>query len=75
MDSNLPVSGAYSVVGRSIVIHDSASRWRCTNTLWDVEAMGGALLEATAEFSGDIAGHMTFVSAMVLQHVIRLLMI
>jgi len=63
LDTNLPLSGAYSVAGRSIVIHDSSSaRWKCTNLVWDTQAMNGTLLQARAEFFGDIEGHITFVS-------------
>lgn len=63
LDTNLPLSGLNSVVGRSIVIHKSTgSRWKCLNTVWEAEAMNGTLYEAVAQFFGDIEGEILFVS-------------
>ena len=61
------MSGLNSVVGRSIVIHKSdGARWKCSNTVWDWEAMNGSLYEAVAQFSGEIEGEIKFVSICIL---------
>ncbi|XP_067951286.1 uncharacterized protein [Watersipora subatra] len=56
-DSNLPLSGPYSSVGRSVVIHDPVNRWKCTNTVWDTVAMNGSLIQGYSKFTGDVQGH------------------
>lgn len=65
VDTNLPLGGAYSVAGRSVVIHDSSSppaKWKCTNLIWDTRTMNGTLLRAKANFVGEIQGYIEMVS-------------
>jgi len=62
-DTNLPIAGYYSVVGRSIVIHGTdSSRWSCADLVWDAAEMGGRLIQAQAKFTGEIVGDIVFVS-------------
>lgn len=61
-DTNLPLQGLNSIVGRSVVIHDAASRWKCSNTVWDTKTMNATLIEAKADFVGAVEGYMKFVS-------------
>lgn len=63
LDMTLPLQGPYSIVGRSIVLHRStagAPRWACGN-IEDVTP-GSTLIEARAEFAGDITGYVHMVS-------------
>lgn len=48
VDQNLPLFGANSVIGRSVVIHrdEDGSRWTCANIVYV-----GAVMEASAAFS------------------------
>ncbi|KAK3095151.1 hypothetical protein FSP39_010830 [Pinctada imbricata] len=60
-DSNLPLRGPLSVVGRSIVIHKSdnqASRWVCGDIVEDTSSTSGKLYQSKATFNqGDIQGY------------------
>ena len=65
LDATLPLQGPYSVVGRSVVIHKSgmgAPRWACGN-IEDVTP-GATLIEARAQFDGDIKGYVHMVSSL-----------
>ncbi|KAG7492597.1 hypothetical protein MATL_G00016460 [Megalops atlanticus] len=58
-DTNMPLSGPNSIVGRSLVIHYSnGTRMQCANISAD-EMSDGQLLSATAEFSGTLMGTVT----------------
>lgn len=61
MDSNLPLRGPLSVVGRSIVIHKAdSSRWLCGNIVEDTAITKGVMYKAKATFSnGTIQGTIT----------------
>ena len=64
-DTNLPLRGPLSIVGRSVVIHksdSSASRWVCGNIEED-SSTGGSLYQSKAVFQeGDIQGEIILVS-------------
>lgn len=73
LDWMLPMSGPYSIVGRSIVIHKNdadATRWACGNI--EEVTPGIKLVEHEAEFSGDVTGYIrlvgTFIFVLVLIH-------
>lgn len=70
MDSNLPLRGPLSVVGRSIVIHKAdSSRWLCGNIVEDTTITKGVMYKAKATFSnGTIQGTITLVSVLSLYH-------
>jgi Cu/Zn superoxide dismutase len=72
MDTNVPLRGPLSIVGRSIVIHKTdASRWLCGTIVEDTSVTKGEMYMAKAAFSeGDIQGTITLVSiqSMVLLH-------
>ncbi|XP_062566582.1 uncharacterized protein LOC134228900 isoform X1 [Saccostrea cucullata] len=61
MDTNVPLRGPLSVVGRSIVIHKAdSSRWLCGDIMEDTEVTKGVMYKAKATFaSGDIQGTIT----------------
>ncbi|KAL5021472.1 hypothetical protein ScPMuIL_000627 [Solemya velum] len=58
-DTELPLRGPYSIVGKSIVLHkkdSTASRWVCGNILEDVAEMKSKRYVAEARFHGEIEG-------------------
>ncbi|XP_056392755.1 uncharacterized protein LOC130285418, partial [Hyla sarda] len=58
-DTNLPLSGTHSILGRSLVIHyDNGSRMQCASVLQELSS-GGEWVHATAEFSGNISGRIS----------------
>ncbi|XP_018430537.1 PREDICTED: uncharacterized protein LOC108803196, partial [Nanorana parkeri] len=58
-DTNFPLSGPLSVLGRSLVIHYvNGSRMHCA-TFQRQQSSGGAWVRATAEFSGNIRGRIS----------------
>ena len=63
MDSNLPLRGVNSIVGRSVVIHKKmdGSRFVCGNIEEDTTIMNSKMLKATATFKGDIEGMINMV--------------
>ncbi|KAG9346113.1 hypothetical protein JZ751_007931 [Albula glossodonta] len=59
MDSNLPLSGPNSIVGRSLVIHyTNGSRMQCANISADNNG-DGQLLSARATFNDSVNGSLT----------------
>lgn len=64
LDTNVPLRGPLSVVGRSIVIHKAdSSRWLCGTIMEDTSVTKGEMYMAKATFSeGDIQGTITLVS-------------
>ncbi|KAJ8404871.1 hypothetical protein AAFF_G00332580 [Aldrovandia affinis] len=59
MDSNMPLSGPNSIVGRSLVIHyTNGSRMQCANISAD-NSSGGQLVRAKAMFNGSVKGSIT----------------
>ncbi|KAM8962430.1 uncharacterized protein RCH25_037970 [Pelodytes ibericus] len=57
-DTNFPLSGSHSILGRSLVIHYSnGSRMQCTTFLSE-PAPGGERIEGRAVFMGNITGIM-----------------
>ena len=67
LDINLPMEGPFSIVGRSIVIHRNdigAARWACGNIMETTP--GSRLIQAKAEFVGEIFGSIYFVSSFVI---------
>ncbi|KAM4595783.1 uncharacterized protein V3H82_003179 [Fundulus diaphanus] len=58
-DPNMPLTGPYSIVGRSVVVHyTNGSRMRCANVLAD-RNMGGQWTIAKATFNGTVNGTIT----------------
>ncbi|XP_069140703.1 uncharacterized protein [Argopecten irradians] len=58
VDTNLPVRGSHSVVGRSVVIHyTNGTRWKCGNIVEDTATSGGIMYTAKAKFKGEVVGH------------------
>ncbi|KAM9305075.1 uncharacterized protein PAF06_013597 [Gastrophryne carolinensis] len=58
-DTNLPLIGHHSILGRSLVIHyANGSRMQCT-TFQSKVAAGGEWVRASATFSGEISGTIT----------------
>ncbi|KAJ8365455.1 hypothetical protein SKAU_G00142860 [Synaphobranchus kaupii] len=59
MDSNMPLSGPNSIVGRSVVIHyTNGSRMQCANISAD-NTFVGQLVTAKAAFKSDVNGAIT----------------
>ncbi|XP_035258529.1 uncharacterized protein cusr [Anguilla anguilla] len=59
MDSNMPLSGPNSIVGRSVVIHyTNGSRMQCAN-ISAVNASAGQLVTAQATFKSNVTGSIT----------------
>ncbi|XP_033756043.1 uncharacterized protein LOC117338803 isoform X2 [Pecten maximus] len=57
VDTNLPVRGSHSVVGRSVVVHfDNGTRWKCGNIVEDTTTSGGKMYTAKTEFKGEVVG-------------------
>ncbi|OCT64595.1 uncharacterized protein LOC121398191 [Xenopus laevis] len=55
-DTNFPLSGTHSILGRSLVIHyTNGSRMQCANFLPDLKS-GGDYVRAQANFNGTISG-------------------
>ncbi|XP_023276361.1 uncharacterized protein LOC111665549 [Seriola lalandi dorsalis] len=56
MDPNMPLTGPYSIVGRSVVVHHAnTSRLRCANILADRDTDGQFII-AKAVFNGTVTG-------------------
>lgn len=59
MNPNMPMTGAYSIMGRSIVVHyTNGSRMRCANITAERNA-DGQFIMARAVFSGTVHGTVT----------------
>ncbi|XP_073505074.1 uncharacterized protein [Phyllobates terribilis] len=59
IDLNFPLSGPYSILGRSLVIHyTNGSRMQCTSLLQELTS-DGEWVRASAEFSGNISGRIS----------------
>nr|QDX46957.1 superoxide dismutase [Azumapecten farreri] len=57
VDTNLPVRGSHSVVGRSVVVHfDNGTRWKCGNIVEDTTTSGGEMFTAKVAFKGEVVG-------------------
>ncbi|XP_060920347.1 uncharacterized protein cusr [Labrus mixtus] len=56
MDQNMPLTGVFSIVGRSVVVHyTNGSRMQCANIVADMDT-DGQFTTAKAAFSGTING-------------------
>ncbi|KAM4698728.1 LOW QUALITY PROTEIN: uncharacterized protein WCC33_014269 [Rhinophrynus dorsalis] len=59
LDMNFPLSGAHSILGRSLVIHYSnGSRMQCASLLPDLDS-DGELVRAQAVFKGNLKGNIS----------------
>nr|XP_057901922.1 uncharacterized protein cusr [Doryrhamphus excisus] len=64
IDSNLPLTGPHSIVGRSVVIHyTNGSRMQCA-TIFADRNTDGEWVNATAVFSGSLSGTVKLVQQM-----------
>ncbi|OWF38323.1 Superoxide dismutase [Cu-Zn], chloroplastic [Mizuhopecten yessoensis] len=58
VDTNLPVRGSHSVVGRSVVVHfNNGTRWKCANIVEDTTTSGGEMFTAKVAFKGEVVGN------------------
>ncbi|XP_060076592.1 uncharacterized protein LOC132556215 isoform X2 [Ylistrum balloti] len=58
IDTNLPIRGTHSVVGRSVVVHfDNGTRWKCGNIVEDTDTSGSQMFTAKATFKGEVVGN------------------